>query len=114
VQENTPPPTPSRKYLQQQIDRVYADFVNDISRGRGISVETVKKDFGQGLVVDAREALRKRMIDQIVATPTEAFAFASTYASKHDAIGGTPIATTRNMAFESPNDCDELFRMPFE
>jgi hypothetical protein len=59
--------------------------IADVARGRGISIETVKKDFGQGLVVDAREALRKRMIDQIVATPTEAFAFASTYAAKREA-----------------------------
>jgi capsid assembly protease len=84
--EDEPLNDDTRKYLQQQVDRVYADFVNDVARGRGISVETVKKHFGQGLVVDAREALRKRMIDQIVATPTEAFGFAATYASKHDAM----------------------------
>ena len=62
---------------------MYADFVADVARGRGITIE--KRDFGQGLVVDAREALRKGMIDRIVATPAEAFAFAATFASTHKA-----------------------------
>lgn len=35
--------------------------------------------------MDAREALRKGMIDRIVATPAEAFAFAATFASTHKA-----------------------------
>jgi ClpP class serine protease len=81
--EDEPLNDAAREYLQQRIDRMYDAFVADISRGRGISVETIKGDFESGLVVDAREALEKRMIDHIVPTLGDALAFADTYVARH-------------------------------
>jgi signal peptide peptidase SppA len=75
------------KYLQAGVDRVYGQFVADIvrGRGRGLTADTVRKNFGEGRVVPADEALRKNMVDRIVAYPSEALTYAAGYTSQRRA-----------------------------
>jgi hypothetical protein len=60
---------------------VYDAFVADIvrGRGRGLTAETVRKTFGEGRVVNAQDALRRKMVDQVVPYPSVALAYASEF-----------------------------------
>ena len=48
-----------------RVGKVYRAFLNDVARGRGVDVATVKEKFGRGRVIDARRARVKGMIDRI-------------------------------------------------
>lgn len=50
---------------QADADRHYAMFVNAVARGRGVSAETVRNDFGQGRTVMAKPAVAAGMADRI-------------------------------------------------
>lgn len=52
-------------HLQKLNNDVYATFVGDVARNRGVSEATVKKDFGEGRVFTARDAKARNMIDGI-------------------------------------------------
>jgi len=56
----------TRAHLQGQVDAVYAEFVAAVSKGRGVSAATVKKEFGQGRMYDAKESLDRKMVDGIL------------------------------------------------
>lgn len=51
----------AREYL----DDLWSVLNPKIAMGRGVSPETVKKDYGQGAIMTARTALQRRMIDAI-------------------------------------------------
>lgn len=55
----------ARAHMQHIVDETYAAFVSDVAKGRGVSEATVKKDFGQGRVMTAREAKAVGMVDDI-------------------------------------------------
>jgi capsid assembly protease len=55
----------ARAYLQGQIDQVYGRFTRAVAQGRGVSVDTVRADFGQGRMLLASDALAVKMIDRI-------------------------------------------------
>jgi len=55
----------SRAFFQSEVDRVYGDFLKAVATGRGVPVATVKRDFGQGRVYSAKEALSRGMVDRI-------------------------------------------------
>lgn len=55
----------ARAHYQSQVDAVYRDFVSSVSRGRGVTTSDVKKQFGQGRMYDAKEALARGMVDRI-------------------------------------------------
>jgi capsid assembly protease len=55
----------ARASIQAQVDSYYADFVRDVSRGRGVGVETVRAGFGEGRMVRARAAVEQRMADHV-------------------------------------------------
>ena len=55
----------AKAYFQRGVDRVYREFVGAVAAGRGVPVSTVEAAFGQGRMVDAREALKAGMIDRI-------------------------------------------------
>lgn len=60
------PLTPgARDHLQGLVDDRYQAFVRDVARGRKVSAATVERDFGQGRVHHARQALAARMVDRI-------------------------------------------------
>jgi signal peptide peptidase SppA len=55
----------ARDHMQHIVDETYAAFVTNVAKGRGVSEATVKKDFGQGRVMTAREAKAAGMVDDI-------------------------------------------------
>jgi ClpP class serine protease len=60
------PSTPEGKsVIQKQLDEIQSLFVRRVAEGRGISIQKVQSDFGQGGVFLARQALASGMIDEI-------------------------------------------------
>lgn len=55
----------ARADMQKGVDEFYEMFVGGVADGRGVSVETVKADFGQGRMLMAKDALAAGMVDSI-------------------------------------------------
>jgi len=55
----------AREHFQAEVDTIYADFLKNVARGRGVSVAKVKADFGGGRTLMAKDALAAGMIDKI-------------------------------------------------
>jgi ClpP class serine protease len=51
--------------VQAELDDIFQVLAEKIAEGRGVSVDTVKNDYGQGAIMTARTALRMKMIDSI-------------------------------------------------
>lgn len=51
--------------LQKTVDKYHAMFVQDVARGRGVTVEQVRNDYGQGRMLLARDALAAGMVDRV-------------------------------------------------
>jgi signal peptide peptidase SppA len=52
-------------YQQKQIDAIGNDFVRFAAKARGVPVDSVRSDFGQGRMLLAKDALAVKMIDRI-------------------------------------------------
>jgi signal peptide peptidase SppA len=52
-------------YLQGLVDTIYGTFVAAVARGRGVTENRVQKDFGQGRVVLAKDAVARGMADRV-------------------------------------------------
>jgi signal peptide peptidase SppA len=52
-------------YQQKGVDDTYQDFLAAVAKGRGVSVEKVEADFGQGRMLSAKDALAAGLIDRI-------------------------------------------------
>jgi signal peptide peptidase SppA len=52
-------------YQQQQIDTIGNEFVRFVAKARGVPVDTVRQNFGQGRMLLAKAALAAKMIDRI-------------------------------------------------
>lgn len=61
----TPLSEDARAYMQSLVDDVYGMFVGAVAKGRGISAATVKADFGQGRVLNPKNAVAVGMADRI-------------------------------------------------
>lgn len=48
-----------------ELDALHSVFVSRVADGRGVSADKVSKDFGQGALVIASEALKAGMVDQV-------------------------------------------------
>jgi capsid assembly protease len=55
----------ARAYIQSQVNEVGEMFVKAVARGRGVSAERVRQEFGQGRSVMAKDAVRLGMADRI-------------------------------------------------
>lgn len=55
----------ARDYMQGRVNDYYSAFVGGVAKGRGVSVGTVRADFGEGRVVGAKDAVRLGMADRI-------------------------------------------------
>ncbi len=55
----------ARTAIQGRVDDYYAAFVRAVSKGREVAVEDVRKGFGQGRVVGAKEAVDLGMADRV-------------------------------------------------
>lgn len=51
--------------IQAQVDEVYALFVRDVARGRGVSPSDVRNGYGEGRVQTAKDAKASGLIDKI-------------------------------------------------
>jgi ClpP class serine protease len=54
-----------KEVVREQVDKLHDLFVGAISKGRGISADAINKNFGQGAIVLAKDALKAGMIDRI-------------------------------------------------
>ena len=68
----------AHREIQRSVDSAHATFVADIvkGRGRGLTPDHVKKEFGQGRVLEAADAIRRGMVDRLFPTPAAAFGYA--------------------------------------
>jgi signal peptide peptidase SppA len=55
----------ARQMIQELVDDGYALFVADVAKGRGVSVDTVRSDFGQGRVLSPKDAMKAGMVDAV-------------------------------------------------
>jgi signal peptide peptidase SppA len=56
----------ARAYLQEHVNAIYDDFVATVASGRGTTTEDVLENYGQGKVLNAKQALDVGMIDGII------------------------------------------------
>ena len=56
----------AQTFMQSRVDDYYSAFTKSVAKGRGISVEVVRKDFGQGRVYGAQQALSAGMVDGVM------------------------------------------------
>lgn len=56
----------ARAAMQEDADALYSKFCKAVARGRGVSVEAVRRDFGQGRLLDAAEAAACKMCDGVL------------------------------------------------
>ncbi len=54
-----------REHMQKEVDTFFGRFVKAVAKGRDTTVSDVKKNFGQGRLVLAEEALAAGMVDGI-------------------------------------------------
>lgn len=74
----------ARTYLQGMVDDAYAMFVKDVAKGRGVAVSEVKSNFGEGKMLDAKDALSAGMVDKV-----ESFDQTVARVSRAKATGGS-------------------------
>lgn len=55
----------AREILQAEIDEIYQAFVGAVARGRKVSAETVKSEFGEGLAMSAKKAVSSGLADRV-------------------------------------------------
>lgn len=55
--------------LSEMVGRTYDKFVSALSRNRGVTKDQVRKDYGQGRVLDAGEALAAGLVDRVMSFP---------------------------------------------
>jgi hypothetical protein len=75
-------------------------FVADVARGRGVTVETVRSEFGQGRMVMARDAVKVGMVDR-VATFDETLARMERSATGAKAIATATASTVQASAWNA-------------
>ena len=79
-------------YLRGEINEIYDSFVNAIARGRGITADQVRADYGKGRTLSANRALEAGMVDD-VATFEQGVALAM-----QEATAGTPSPAAAALA----------------
>lgn len=52
-------------HAQESVDAVYAAFIRDVAKGRGVPVATVRDSFGGGRMVSASQAVKLGMADRV-------------------------------------------------
>lgn len=55
----------TRETLQERVDDYYAQFIAAVARNRGVDIQTIERDYGQGKAFIASKALQRGMIDRI-------------------------------------------------
>lgn len=52
-------------HIQGTVDQVYAEFLDAVAAGRGVTSSTVRETYGEGRVVRASDAVQRGMVDRI-------------------------------------------------
>lgn len=55
----------ARTAIQGRVDDYYQSFVRAVAKGRGVAPDDVRKGFGQGRVVGAKQAVDEKMADRV-------------------------------------------------
>jgi signal peptide peptidase SppA len=55
--------------LQRLVDENYDRFIAAVAKGRGVSLDTVRGDFGEGRMLTAKAAVRAGMADRVESLP---------------------------------------------
>lgn len=55
----------AREEMQRSVDESYRDFLSTIAKHRGTTIETVRKDYGEGRMVGAKKAVEVGMADRV-------------------------------------------------
>lgn len=55
----------ARAAMQEKVNHYHGMFVADIAKGRGVKASAVEKDFGQGRMITAQDAVSRGMADKI-------------------------------------------------
>ncbi len=56
----------AREFMQSRVDDYYAAFTKGVSKGRGVGIDVVRKEFGQGRVYGAQQAHSAGMVDGVM------------------------------------------------
>lgn len=96
----------ARAEIQRLVDDIAAVFVSDVARNRGVSVEGVLSDFGQGGVLIGEAARTAGMVDGI--TTMEALISDITQDRRSRGIAGFRPAAAGAISPRSPTDNQEL------
>ncbi len=52
-------------FIQARVDEAYSQFVKDVARGRGVSPADVRKGYGEGRALSAKDAKAAGLVDRI-------------------------------------------------
>lgn len=55
----------SKAYLQTRVDEIYGVFTKSLAKFRGVSVDAVRSEFGEGRMIPAAEAVKRGMADRV-------------------------------------------------
>lgn len=56
----------ARAHLQEQVDHTYGKFLNAVKRNRNTTLEDVRKNYGDGRMLNADEALAVGLVDRVI------------------------------------------------
>lgn len=91
----------AREHFNDRVMGIHAEFVAAVARNRGISVERVESQFGQGRTYRAAEALERGMIDR-VATLESVLDELSGVADSHSTVAAIPPQSKRETTMLTP------------
>ena len=87
----------TRDYLQGTIDEFYSMFTSAVAKGRGTTPAAVRKDFGEGRMVMARQAKTLGMVDRVESFPDTLARLSGTRKRSRRADEMTPVRTSANV-----------------
>ncbi len=100
----------AREQFQSEVDRYYDMFVGAVAKGRGVTATVVKKDFGEGRLVGAKDAVAAGMADGVASFDEVLSGMLSKQKGRKRAAAGTysaPIViASQGAALEVPPDPD--------
>ena len=91
----------ARSEMQARVDAFYTAFVNDVAKGRGITAQKVRDDYGQGAVLLAPDALKAGLVDGIATLEQSLSLAARPLAPNARAEDGTPAPEEIDLPFRS-------------
>lgn len=115
--ETEPLSDEARAMFAKRIDEHYSRMTADISKGRGVSVEDVRKKYGEGATVGADEALSIGMIDRIETldqTIARLSAAAPRSGAKAERVAGDTSQDSPRASTDQDRLSDARFRARFE